>query len=386
MLIFSYRILQVIFFPIILFIGLIRIFNKKENYLSYMQKIFSIQNYKQISKSDYLIHFASIGELNSIKYLIDCLDNNKIVLSCSTLSSFEVSKKRYPNLFCIFLPLDFFWNVNIFLSKTNFKKILWIDSEIWPNWLLISNQKNMKNILINGRISDKSFTKWSKYPKLSQIIGEQYNLIFAQSKKDQEKISNIFGRLVYFYGNLKFNIETNIPNTKRKIVCFASIHLAEYDKVLNIIKGLKLNEIHEVVIIPRHIQYFENLNKKVISENLKKITIHNKFGDSMSIFERSKIVFMGGSLIEHGGQNPLEPLSHGCFVLSGSFNNNFKEIYLDLEKLNLCKTMNSHNLDSISNEINNLVKVDFHNSKEIENFISANRNSLKNITEMIEKC
>ena len=111
------------------------------------------------------------------------------------------------------------------------------------------------------------------------------------------------------------------------------------------------------MIIPRHIQYFENLNEKVISENLKKITIHNKFGDSMSIFERSKIVFMGGSLIEHGGQNPLEPLSHGCFVLSGSFNKNFEEIYLDLEKLNLCKTMNSDNLELISNEINNKKKL-----------------------------
>ena len=155
---------------------------------------------------------------------------------------------------------------------------------------------------------------------------------------------------------------------------------------MNIIKSLNLNEIHEVVIIPRHIQYFENLNKKIISENLKKITIHNKFGDSMSIFERSKIVFMGGSLIEHGGQNPLEPLSRGCFVLSGSFNKNFEEIYLDLEKLNLCKTMNSDNLNLISNEINNLVKVDFHNSTEIENFINTNRNSLKNIIEMIEKC
>ena len=93
MLIFSYRLLQVIFFPIILFIGLIRIFNKKENYLSYMQKIFSSQNYEQISKSDYLIHFASIGELNSIKFLMDSLDNSKVVLSCSTLSSFEMSKK-----------------------------------------------------------------------------------------------------------------------------------------------------------------------------------------------------------------------------------------------------------------------------------------------------
>ena len=386
MLIFSYRLLQVVFYPIILFIGLTRIFSKKENYLSYMQKIFSSQNYKQISEHDYLIHFASIGELNSIKFLIGDLDNSKIVLSCSTLSSFEMSKKKYPNIFCIFLPLDFFWNVNRFLSKTNFKKILWIDSEIWPNWLIISNKKNLKNILINGRISDKSYAKWSNYPKFSKIIGEQYKLIFAQSKKDQKKISDIFGRSVYFYGNLKFNVETNIPKTKRKIVCFASIHLSEYDKVLSIIKGLDSNEIFEVVIIPRHIQYFKNLNEKINSENLEKITIHNKFGDSMSIFERSKIVFMGGSLIKHGGQNPLEPLSCGCFILSGSFNKNFEEIYLDLEKLSLCKTMNSDNLDSISNEINNLVKADFHNTDEIENFINTNKNSLKNITEMIEKC
>ena len=114
--------------------------------------------------------------------------------------------------------------------------------------------------------------------------------------------------------------------------------------------------------------------------------MHNKFGDIMSIFDRSKIVFMGGSLIKHGGQNPLEPISRGCFVLSGDFNKNFEEIYLDLEKLNLCKTMNSDNLDHISNEINRLIEEDFHHVKEIENFINNNKNSLKNITEMIDKC
>ena len=114
--------------------------------------------------------------------------------------------------------------------------------------------------------------------------------------------------------------------------------------------------------------------------------MHNKFGDIMSIFERSKIVFMGGSLIKHGGQNPLEPISRGCFVFSGNFNKNFEEIYLDLEKLNLCKTMNSDNLKDISNEINTLIEEDFHHVKKIENFINNNKNSLKNITEMIDKC
>ncbi len=255
MLIFSYRLLQLVFFPVILFIGLIRVFNKKENFFSYKQKIFANQNYTQIKQSDFLIHFASIGELNSIKFLVDRLNNKKIVLSCSTLSSFELSKKLYPNLISIFLPLDFFWNVNIFLSKTNFKKILWIDSEIWPNWLMISKKKNLKNILVNGRVSDTSYVRWSKYPNLSKIIGEQYDLIFAQSKKDQVNINNLFGKKVYFFGNLKFNINPNIPDSKKKIVCFASIHLNEYDKVIHIIKKLNLNEIFEIILIPRHIQF-----------------------------------------------------------------------------------------------------------------------------------
>ncbi len=386
MLIFSYRLLQLLFFPVILFIGLIRIFNKKENFFSYKQKIFANQDYTQISQSDFLIHFASIGELNSIKFLVDRIDKKKIVLSCSTLSSFELSKKLYPNLISIFLPLDFFWNVNFFLSKTNFKKILWIDSEIWPNWLLISKKKNLKNILVNGRVSDASYARWSTYPNLSKIIGEQYDLIFAQSRKDQANINNLFGKKVYFFGNLKFYINSNIPISKKKIVCFASIHLNEYDKVISIIKKLNISEIFEIVIIPRHIQFSINLSEKIVSENLEKIIVHNKFGDIMSIFERSKIVFMGGSLIKHGGHNPLEPISRGCFVLSGNFNKNFEEIYLDLEKLNLCKTMNSDNLEDISNEINRQINEDFHHAKKIENFINNNKNSLKNITEMIDKC
>ena len=71
---------------------------------------------------------------------------------------------------------------------------------------------------------------------------------------------------------------------------------------------------------------------------------------------------------------------------SGNFNKNFEEIYLDLEKLNLCKTMNSDNLEDISNEINRQIEEEFHHVKVIENFINNNKNSLKNITEMIDKC
>ena len=73
-------------------------------------------------------------------------------------------------------------------------------------------------------------------------------------------------------------------------------------------------------------------------------------------------------------------------MLSGNFNKNFEEIYLDLEKLNLCKTMNSDNLEDISNEINRQIEEDFHHVEEIENFIDNNKNNLKKITGMIDKC
>ena len=120
MLIFSYRLLQLVFFPVILIIGLIRIFNKKENFFSYKQKIFANQNYTQIRQSDFLIHFASIGELNSIKFLVDSLNNKKIVLSCSTLSSFELSKKIIPQPYLYISSFRFFLECKYFLIKNKF--------------------------------------------------------------------------------------------------------------------------------------------------------------------------------------------------------------------------------------------------------------------------
>ena len=129
MIIFSYNFLQVIFFPIFILIAIIRIILNKENFISFGQKVLCNYNFSQINDFDYLIHFSSIGELNSIDYLIENLSKNKVLLSCSTLSSYYLAKKKYQNYFVIFLPLDFKWNINKFLNQINIKKIIWIDSE-----------------------------------------------------------------------------------------------------------------------------------------------------------------------------------------------------------------------------------------------------------------
>ncbi|GIR65306.1 MAG: hypothetical protein CM15mP70_04130 [Pelagibacteraceae bacterium] len=169
MIIFSYNILQIIFFPIIFFIALFRIIFNKENFTSFTQKFLCNYNFSELDKFDYLIHFSSIGELNSINYLIENLSTKKILLTCSTLSSYNLAKKKYQKYSVIFLPLDFKWNINKFLQHIKIKKIIWIDSEIWPNWLIISKRKKIKNILINGRLSDKSFSRWKNFSSFSKL-------------------------------------------------------------------------------------------------------------------------------------------------------------------------------------------------------------------------
>ncbi len=94
MIIFSYNVLLTVIYPIIALIGIFRLFLDKENYKSFKQKFFAIHDYDKFENLSTIIHFASIGELNSIKFLLDKLDNNKILLTCSTLSSYKLSKKN----------------------------------------------------------------------------------------------------------------------------------------------------------------------------------------------------------------------------------------------------------------------------------------------------
>ena len=132
--------MQVIFFPIFILIAFYRVLIKKETLNSLLQKLFCLYKFSKTSNYEYLIHFSSIGELNSIDFLIKKLKEEKILLTCSTLSSYSLANNKYERLDIIFLPLDFRWNVVNFLSRVKINKIIWVDSEIWPNWLIQSTK------------------------------------------------------------------------------------------------------------------------------------------------------------------------------------------------------------------------------------------------------
>ena len=386
MIFFSYNFLQILFFPIFFLLALFRIVLNKENLKSIKQKILCNYNFTKLRELDHLIHFSSIGELNSINYLIENLSTKKIILSCSTLSSYKLAKKKYQNFLIIFLPLDFSWNINKFLSHTNIKKIIWIDSEIWPNWLIISKRKRIKNILINGRLSEKSYSRWSNFSSFAQLLGSQYSLIFAKSYDDKIKFENIFKKNVFHFGNLKFYQKLNLINNKKNIICFASIHKEEFEKVLEIIQYLNFSSIEKIIIIPRHVHFSSKLQSMIKQNYVNKIFILDKFGENDSAYESAKLTFMGGSLFEHGGQNPLEPLSKGCFVLSGQYINNFKEIYSELENLSLAKVLNDNNSQEISSMMNKYIDIGINNHQDIQDYFNLNTKQLRLIIDKVEEC
>ena len=117
-----------------------------------------------------------------------------------------------------------------------------------------------------------------------------------------------------------------------------------------------------------------------------KIFILDKFGENDSAYETSKLTFMGGSLFEHGGQNPIEPLSKGCFVLSGQYINNFSEIYADLEDLSLAKVLKGENFEEIGSVINKYIDMKISNETNIKEYFDLNTNQLSSIIDKIEKC
>ena len=386
MIFFSYNFLQILFFPIFFLLALFRIVSNKENLKSIKQKVLCNYNFTKLRELDHLIHFSSIGELNSINYLIENLSTKKIILSCSTLSSYNLAKKKYQNFLIIFLPLDFSWNINKFLSHTNIKKIIWIDSEIWPNWLIISKRKKIKNILINGRLSEKSYSRWSNFSSFAQLLGSQYSLIFAKSYDDKIKFENIFKKNVFHLGNLKFYQKLNLINNKKNIICFASIHKEEFEKVLEIIQYLNFSSIEKIIIIPRHVHFSSKLQSMIKQNYVNKIFILDKFGENDLAYESAKLTFMGGSLFEHGGQNPLEPLSKGCFVLSGQYINNFKEIYSELENLSLAKVLKDNNAQEISSMMNKYIDMGINNHQDIQDYFNLNTKQLRLIIDKVEEC
>ena len=339
--------------PIIL---IIRLLKKKEDPKRFKEKFCFFSEKKNKGKLIWF-HGASVGELQSIVPLIEKLDKNKkinqILITSNTLSSSKIINKfKFKKVIHQFFPID----VNFFSKKfLNYWKpsiVFFIDSEIWPNMLLNIKKENIPTILINGRITEKTFKRWLLFPNFSNMLFKKFNLCLSSSKESKKYLKKLGAKKIKYIGNLKYsqseqkidNIKKNILNLikLKKVWCASSTHYNE-EKTCGLIHK-KLKEKHKdllTIIIPRHINRVESIKKELTNLNLKihldeptssidkktDIYLVNSYGKTKSFYNNCKNVFLGGSIINHGGQNPLEAARFGCNVLHGKNTSNFKEIY-----------------------------------------------------------
>ena len=379
-----YNISHLFIFPFFLFFFGFRFLFKKENVNSFLQKLLSAGS---VNNYDYIIHVASIGELNSINFIIkEIFTNKKILITCSTLSSYQLAINKYAQFKIQYLPYDFYPLVNIFLTKNKTDKFIWIDSEIWPNYLYALRARNIKTYLINARISEKSFVRWKLASTFIKDLGSVYKDIYASSLGDKKKFEILLKRKVFFCENLKFYQKLNILTKNKKNLCFASVHLQEYGDIAKIISKIKLNNIDKIYIIPRHPQYISILSNELSKNNVssEKIIVLNEIGKNKEIYSISKVTFMGGSLFIHGGQNPLEALSCGSYILTGPHISNFSSIYNELESQKLCGVFKEIDHNLISNLIDKIMnETELLDINKIEYLFNKKIKKLREITNKI---
>ena len=357
-----YRTFTFFLFPIFLLLIVLRIFFNKEDKKRFKEKIWLSEKYFPKGKETFWFHAASIGETNSvlplIKELIKQNNNIFVLLTTTTLSSSQLIKKKKFNKDRFqhrFFPLDVLFLVKNFLNKWKPKKIIFVDSEIWPNYLLEISRRKIPLALINARITVKTLKRWKMFSKFSKKLFNLYDLCLSSSKETEENLKSLGAKNIKYFGNLKFCVPPQL-NFKTKnlqsifndnyIWCAASTHKGEENIIFNTHINLKNKGLKVVtILIPRHISRSQeiysickdlDLNGKIIDsfDEISKeneIYIVNAIGEMANYFLNCKSVFMGKSLskklIKVGGQNPIEPAKYGCKIYHGPFVSNFKEIY-----------------------------------------------------------
>jgi 3-deoxy-D-manno-octulosonic-acid transferase len=362
----AYYLITTVFYYLLYPYLYFRILKKKECPLRYREKLgVSLK----VRNDGYLMwfHCSSIGELKSIFPIIDhYLKKNQILVTTSTLGSNEVFQKKYYNTNNIihqYSPIDSPQIIKKFFKKWNPNIIFFTESEIWPNQIFHAKNINIPIILLNARISNKSFIKWKIIKNSMNKILNCFDLILCQSNESADYFNYFGTNNVKISGNLKYvtsedfgNKEENLDIQKRLIFIALSTHPTEEEFSIKIHASLKSQYANLLtIIIPRHINRIPEIKKIIINaklnfliaeslDNFKNntdILIINSYGNTKKILKSSKYVFIGGSLVNHGGQNPIEVAYNNALIFHGPHVHNFSEIYDFLNKENIAFKINS---------------------------------------------
>jgi len=333
------------------------------------------------------LHGASVGEsvsmLPLIHKILETYPDSHVMVTTGTVTSADVMQKRLPErAFHQFIPIDNPVFTNRFVRYWRPDVVLWFESEFWPAVLSSISKRNIPLILINGRISNKTFKRWQQFDFICKELLECFTLCLGQSEEDAYRLRILGAKDAVCLGNLKYAglplpIDEDAKRTllkqigKRKLWLISSTHDDEEIRLAKVHKKLKAKYPDLLLIIaPRHpnrgSEIAAELKKMDLSSALRskdeKITsstdtyIADTIGEMGLWYDIAKIVFIGGSLIPHGGQNFIEPSRVRDAVIVGPHMHNFSDAMARARKADAI--MQIDNLDELEKIVDELLAND----------------------------
>lgn len=310
------------------------------------------------------VHAVSVGEVLAVKNFVEKLHTKfperKIVLSTTTKTGADLARRVLnENILKFYFPLDFSFVARRVANFINPSLLVVMETEIWPNLILELSRRKIPIVLINGRISDRSFKGYKKIKFFFKDILKRVSLFLMRSEKDARYIKTLGapGENVRVTGNMKFDIEKTrggITRTKsdlgisesEELLIAGSTHGGEEEIVLDVYSHLAEEfQNLRLLIAPRHIDRAKTIKKMVERMGLKNILVLDTFGELSRIYGLATIVFMGGSLVKRGGHNIVEPAVFGKPIVFGPYMFNFRDMARSfLENKAAIKVKNSKEL------------------------------------------
>lgn len=307
------------------------------------------------------VHGASVGEMLAVVPLIARLREQGfgVLVTSGTVTSAALAEQRLPDgTLHQFIPLDAPRFVDRFLNHWRPGLALFVESDLWPNLILETARRRIPMILINGRLSARSFSRWRLIPGAIAALLARFDLCLAQSAADARRYADLGAPRVSSTGNLKLDVppppvdEAEFKRLKdiigtRPVIAAASTHPGEEAAITAAHRRLRTKFPRLLTVIaPRHpdrgasiaeIATIAGLSATLRSQRAQPmpgidVYVADTLGELGLFYRLAPIVFMGGSLASHGGQNPIEAIRLGAAVLHGPHVWNFAEIYSALDK------------------------------------------------------
>jgi 3-deoxy-D-manno-octulosonic-acid transferase len=306
------------------------------------------------------LHGASVGELASVLPLIERIRARgiPILVTTGTVTSGDLAEQRLPRgVVHQFIPVDVPRFVGRFLDHWRPDLALFVESDLWPNMIIEASDRGVPMVLVNGRLSEDSFRRWRRLPNSIANLLQRLDLCLAGTAPDAMRFGELGAPQVFTTGNLKLDVPAPPADpaalaalqdaiADRPVIAAASTHAGEESSILEAHTRLRGNFPGLLTLIaPRHPERGADIaamaasvglsaalrSRKELPNRNTDIYVADTVGELGLLYRVAPAVFIGGSLVKHGGQNPIEAAKLGSAILHGPHVWNFGEIYAALD-------------------------------------------------------